>query len=178
MNNKYDAISKSSNDTHKEHEQKIRKSLIIKQKMGKYAANVAISEPVSLLYIPLKIIKKAEIRFFGRFKLQNSDQKAASTTDNGLQIPFEFKSSNTNIHIAPVTKVNKRMNGNDTKNPKQIVLRSLKLGGSTSVISFITHTTSSTITDSTSKSQSTHCMSQNNEVFFDIYLDFCEFTFF
>lgn len=121
LNNKNDAIINSSNDGNKQHISKIR-SNITKRRVGKCTDGDSLPEPVNLPNISLVMDKKAEIKFSEPFKLQNNDQK---TSDNGLQIPFKFKSSNTNALITPATK-EKRINGNDTDITKKFEISPVK----------------------------------------------------
>lgn len=158
VNNKNDSISNSAYDTNKEHRNKIRSNLT-KRKMGKCTDDVAMPEPVNLPNIPLIMDKKAEIKFSEPFKLQNTEQKTAGTTDNGIQIPFKYKSSNTNTLIAPATKekrTNGNGNGNETETIKRFESGSSKPVVSTPATSFNAHTIStSTIADFKFKSQPT-----------------------
>ncbi|XP_055303335.1 nuclear pore complex protein Nup153-like [Sitodiplosis mosellana] len=154
VNNKNDAISNSANDTTKEHKNKIRSNLT-KRKMGKCADDDAMPEPVDLPNIPLVMDKKAEIKFSEPFKLQNTEKTGGPTTDNGLQIPFKFKSSNTNTPVAPATTKEKRTNGNDTEIiPKRFEISPTKPAVSTTpATSFNARPTSSPIADFTFKPQ-------------------------
>lgn len=152
VNNKNEiAIPISANDTNKEHKNKIRSNLT-KRKMGKCSEDDAMPEPVNLPNIPLVMDKKAEIKFSEPFKLQNTDQKTTGAMDNGVQIPFKFKSSNTNTLIAPVAK-EKRTNGNDTEIMKRFELSPSKPAVSTPVTSFNARITNSTVGEFTLKPQ-------------------------
>lgn len=105
INSKIDSISHLAGDTNKQHKNKIRSNLT-KRKMGKCADDDLMPEPVNLPNIPLMMDKKAE-----PFKLHNTDQKTTNPLDNGFQIPFKFKSSNTNTPVASSFK-EKQTNGN------------------------------------------------------------------
>lgn len=76
--------------------------------------------------IPLVLDKKAEIKLTESFKFQNSDQKTTTTTtDNGVQIPFKSKISNTSALTAPVVK-EKRTNGNYAEPTKNFEIMTSK----------------------------------------------------
>lgn len=101
-----------TNDTTKKNKYKIQSNLN-KRNLGKGTGADLMPEPLNLPNISLMMDKKAEIKFSEQFKLQNSEQKTSGgTPDNGLQIPFKVKSSNTNASTTPVTK-QKPTNGND-----------------------------------------------------------------
>lgn len=111
INNKIDSISNMANEANKQHKNKIRTNLN-KRRMGKSVDNDKMPEPVDLPNIPLMMDKQTE-----PFKLQNTEQKTANSPDNGLQIPFKFKSSNTSVFVN--TK-EKQTNGNSSEISKTI----------------------------------------------------------
>lgn len=115
------ASAVAANEANIQDKYKIR-SNINKRKVRKVSDGDSMPEPVNLPNISLVMDKKAEIKFSEPFKFQNLEQKsAAGTPDNGLQIPFKFKSSNTATATTPTklaatinNKQEKRINGNDS----------------------------------------------------------------
>lgn len=116
INNKIDSISNMANEANKQHKNKIRTNLN-KRRMGKNVDNDKMPEPVDLPNIPLMMDKTTE-----PFKLQNTEQKTTNSPDNGLQIPFKFKTSNTSVFVN--TK-EKQTNGNSSEINKPIFNMSL-----------------------------------------------------
>lgn len=125
-----------SNAASKQHKNKIRCN-ISNRKLGK-KDDIDLPEPVNLPNITLNIDKNAEIRFSEPFKLQSNDQKAPNVANNGLQIPFSFKSSNTNNREspAPISKDKITVNGNGTtKNVGSVAVPSFSFQSTTNTTS-------------------------------------------
>lgn len=134
VNNKNNAIPiRNANDATKQDKFKIRSNLN-KRKVGKCSDGDSMPEAVNLPNIPLVMDKKAEIKFSKPFKLQDFEQKTVGEgSENGLQIPFKFKSSNVGASIAASAAKEKRTNGNDSDASKKFEINPSKAAAASSL---------------------------------------------
>lgn len=114
QNSNFESISNNNNnanDANKRHKNKIRNNLT-RRRTGRGADDDLMPEPFDLPNVPLMMQTKESAQ---PFQLQNvSNQKTTGTLDNGIQIPFKFKSSNTNPSLPlPIAK-EKQTNGNNS----------------------------------------------------------------
>lgn len=114
QNSNFESISNNNNnanDANKRHKNKIRNNLT-RRRTGRGADDDLMPEPVDLPNVPLMMEPKESEQ---PFQLKGvSNQKTTGTLDNGIQIPFKFKSSNANPSLPlPIAK-EKQTNGNNT----------------------------------------------------------------
>lgn len=112
QNSNFESISNNNNnanDANKRHKNKIRNNLT-RRRTGRGADDDLMPEPLDLPNVPLMMQTKESAQ---PFQLQNvSNQKTTGgTLDNGIQIPFKFKTSNTNPSISAKEK---QTNGNNS----------------------------------------------------------------
>lgn len=115
QNSNFESISNNNNnanDANKRHKNKIRNNLT-RRRTGRGADDDLMPEPLDLPNVPLMMATKESAQ---PFQLQNVSNKKTTggTLDNGIQIPFKFKTSNANSSFSlPIAK-EKQTNGNNS----------------------------------------------------------------